>query len=167
MQEVVFQFKKYICTNLVLMGRKPFIWCLCGWVLIICYIIYPWKSAKYEHPLFNNVMYKFDWNWLCGSWSRYFIFFLLSPLRRKWLYIWTKLNPRHARTLSAKFDWYWLMVSSGKDVNFITLFSAVQTRIPSTQNLMLCLRQAWLCDSIGLDKKREKSITTTNMLIWS
>ena len=66
----LFQFKKYICTNLALMGRKSFRWCLCGWVLIICYIIYPWKSAKYEHPLFNNVKYKFDWNWLCGSWSR-------------------------------------------------------------------------------------------------
>ena len=57
---------------------------------------------------------EFDRNWPSGSEedflisSMYFCYcVIISPLKRAWLFIWTKLYPLHTRMLCAKFGWNW------------------------------------------------------------
>ena len=53
---------------------------------------------------------------------RYFHYFvIISPWKRAWPFIWTKLNPHHPRMLCAKFGWNWLSGSREEDENVKSL----------------------------------------------
>ena len=61
---------------------------------------------------------------------RYFV--IISPLERAWPYIWTSLNPLHAKVLCAKFGWNWLCRSWDEDENVKSLRQRRQQRRRTT-----------------------------------
>ena len=52
----------------------------------------------------------------------FYIFAIISPLKRTWSFIWTNLNSLYPRIICTKFDWLWL-AGSGKE-DFLIKFSA-------------------------------------------
>ena len=53
---------------------------------------------------------------------RYFHYFvIISPWKRAWPFIWTKVNPHHPRMLCAKFSLNWLSGSGEEDENVKSL----------------------------------------------
>jgi hypothetical protein len=45
----------------------------------------------------------------------FYIFVIISPLKRNWPFIWTNLNSLHPRIISTKFDWIWSAGSKEED----------------------------------------------------
>jgi hypothetical protein len=37
----------------------------------------------------------------------FYIFLIISPLKRTWPFIWTKLNSLHPKIICSKFNWFW------------------------------------------------------------
>jgi hypothetical protein len=52
----------------------------------------------------------------------FYIFVIISPLKRTWSFIWTNLNSLHPRIICTKFDWIWPAGSGEED--FLKNFSA-------------------------------------------
>ena len=61
--------------------------------------------------------------------SMYFGYFInISPWKRAWPFIWTKLNPLHPRMLCAKFGWNWLSGSGEEGENVKSLWRQQRQR---------------------------------------
>jgi hypothetical protein len=45
----------------------------------------------------------------------FYIFVIISPLKRTWPFIWTNLNSLHPRIVCTKFDWIWPAGSEEED----------------------------------------------------
>ena len=74
-----------------------------------------------ETPSPKDAFAKFGWKWPCGSReedfynsSMYFCYFVISPWKRKWPFIWKNFNPFHPRKLCAKFGCNWPCGSGGE-----------------------------------------------------
>jgi hypothetical protein len=50
----------------------------------------------------------------------FYIFLIISPLKRTWPFIWTDLNSFHPRIICTKFDWIW---PAGSEEDFKKKFS--------------------------------------------
>jgi hypothetical protein len=68
---------------------------------------------------------KFQYFWASNYWEQkflmtpphFYIFVIISPLKRTWSLIWTNLNSLYPRIICTKFDWIW-PADSGKDLFF-------------------------------------------------
>jgi hypothetical protein len=47
--------------------------------------------------------------------SHFYIFVIISPLKRTWPLIWINLNSLHPRIICSKFDWFWPAGSGEED----------------------------------------------------
>ena len=86
---------------------------------IECFFI--WTYVNPLHP--RMLCAKFGWNLLSGSREKHFknfvnVFSLFKnylPLEIVGPFIWTDLNPHHARNICAKFGWNWPTGSGAED----------------------------------------------------
>ena len=135
-------------------------------------------------PLTRNALCHVWLKWPCGSaedfWkmlSMYFrYFFIISPLKRAWPFIWTNVNPLYPSMLCAKFGWNWPYGSREDLFKYCECIFSIsllsphgKRRDPSFEQInplyprMLCAKFGWnwLCDSENRGKWKYDKITTT------
>jgi hypothetical protein len=71
----------------------------------------------------------------------FYIFVIISPLKRTWPFIWRNLNSLHPRIVCTKFDWIW-PVGSGEDFKQIfTVFLLFCNYLPLRKGYPLPLNK--------------------------
>jgi hypothetical protein len=56
------------------------------------------------------------------KWPHFYIFVIISPLKRTWPFIWTNLNSLHSRIICTKFDWFWSSGSGEEDFSKFSVY---------------------------------------------
>jgi hypothetical protein len=83
--------------------------------LFFCYYLpfeksNPLHLKKLESPFPKDDLFQVWLKLAQWFWRRrlsIYIFVIISPLKRTWLFIWTNLNFLHPRILCIKFNWIW------------------------------------------------------------
>jgi hypothetical protein len=72
----------------------------------------------------------------------FYIFVIISPLKRTLSFIWRKLNPLNPRIICIKFDWI-LLDGSGEDFKKIQFIFTLSLLSPVGEGRSLSIKQTW------------------------
>jgi hypothetical protein len=104
------------------------------------------------HVYVRKLSCKFKFFWAINSWEEifsmtppyFYIFVIISPLKRTWSLIWTNLNSPYPRIICTKFDWIW-PAGSGRDFFFkIQCISALLLLSPLGEGEFPSFEQTWI-----------------------
>jgi hypothetical protein len=164
----------------LILEKKIFKYFQCKF-LLFCYYI----SLEKGYPLLplNNLESPSSKDDLCQVWLKlalwfwrtrflsdpphFYIFVIISPLKKTWPFIWTNLNSLHPSIICIKFDWIWYAGSGEEDFytfqcNFtLSLLSPLgEGLFPSFEQTYIPFTQEWFVPTlvkIGLVVLEKKS----------
>ena len=122
---------------------------------------------------------KFGWNWLSGSGVEFFymttmyfsFFIIISPWKRVVPFIWSNLNPLHARMPCAKFGWNWPSGSGEEDEN-VKVYRRTDKRTDrqtdEAQKVIKKLTWAFSSGELKIKNKNVSSLVRSlHLLFWA